>query len=433
MTEHLYVYLDTLELAAVRLGLSEGDESLANALQDLTDEANDLLSLAPTSVLDKTGLAASKDPHDFFAIGGYSWPNPSSPDGLPYQYRDSQTNPGAISSDEFDKGRYEEMTRRVAVLALAYFYTSDSRYSEHAAALLRKWFIDPETRMNPNFRYAAARPGVWDGHFSGVIEGVYLIEMLDFVGLLEESAAWTPSDDAGLRSWFRDLSDWLAHSSFGRREIYSTNNHGSYLLAQVIAFATYANQPRRARRAVSLAQSQLRRQIKPDGSMPREIDRADGWFYSVYGLRAFTVIARMAERYGVNMWKDNDGIIAQACASLAPYLTGDVEWPFSRDKKPWEHDAVQLFHLAARAYGSAHLAAAADAIVRQSDSAQPNLLLLGINRARVSSGDFPLPAARPWRHPVNVKRDPGAVVEHFSSRVFGVLASRGAWPGRRLP
>ncbi|MCR2793525.1 alginate lyase family protein [Microbacterium sp. zg.Y625] len=431
MTSYILTYLDYSELRFVRDQFRAGEPEIVSAVTELTREADSLLGIPPASVTDKTALAASGNPHDFYAIGGYSWPNPETPDGLPYQYRDSETNPEALNSTAFDKGRYEDMTARVATLGLAYFYTSDTRYSTHATRLLRAWFIDPTTRMNPHFRYAAARPGVWDGHFTGTIEGVFLIEMLDYVALIGDSSEWTSSDDEALRSWFRELSDWLAHSPFGRREIFSTNNHGSYLLAQILAFATYGREYERARRVIPLARRELRRQIRPDGSMPLEIDRADGWFYSVYGLRAFTVLARLAEHYGENLW--NRGALAQACASLAPYLTGATAWTFTRGHKPWEHDAIQLYHLAARAYRSADLLSTAMTIANESSEPLRDQTLLGLPATDVTGGHKRIPLAQHWTHASLPKRGPVSAGSKLTARALGALCARGLWPGRALP
>ncbi len=49
-------------------------------------------------------------------------------------------------------------------LRLAYYFSENEMYAEHAAKLLRVWFLDPETRMNPNLNYAQAIKG-------GMMEG----------------------------------------------------------------------------------------------------------------------------------------------------------------------------------------------------------------------------------------------------------------------
>lgn len=429
MSARELVYGDRAEIARVKDQIRAGDAGLAAAVDRLRAEAESLLEFAPASVIDKTSVAASGDAHDFFAIGAYSWPDPSKPDGRPYVYRDSETNPESVASTDYDKGPYEEMTRRVAILALAFFYTEDARFAQHGARLLRAWFCDDETRMNPNFRYAAGRPGVWDGHFSGVIEGVYLIEMLDAVALLEDSPAWSASDSRQLRDWFGELSDWLVTSPFGRREIYTPNNHGSYVLAQIIAFSSFAGRDERARRAIVIARKQLRRQIKVDGSMPREIDRADGWFYSFYGLRAFVVIARLSEIHGANLWRDEPRL-AQACASLAPYASGRNHWKFGRGSKSWRRDAAQLFCVAARAYASTALRATAVTIASGGKNPYPYANLLGA-LGPADAHEERLPEPVEWSEG---SIDGGFIerVETLSSRVFGVLAARGLWSARTL-
>ena len=42
----------------------------------------------------------------------------------------------------------------VVPLVLAWWYTDEIVYAEHAALLLRTWFIAPETAMNPNLEHA---------------------------------------------------------------------------------------------------------------------------------------------------------------------------------------------------------------------------------------------------------------------------------------
>ena len=92
-------------------------------------------------------------PNDFYSNGDYWWPDPAKPDGLPYIQRDGQTNP-----ENFNHHRLavRQLRDAVAALGAAYKITGEERYADKAAELLRVFFLDPATRMNPNLNY---RPG----------------------------------------------------------------------------------------------------------------------------------------------------------------------------------------------------------------------------------------------------------------------------------
>lgn len=323
--------------------------------RSITSAAENALAKRTTSVLDKTTVAASGNKQDFFAIGAYSWPNPNTTDGMPYIRRDSMPNPEAYASEKFDKGRFQSMVNDVKDLALAYALVREERYALKAIDLLDKWFINTECRMNPNLNHAGAQPGVNEGRYSGVIEGVILIELLDYVTLLEPSPAWTAAIDQDLRAWFAEFSTWLVKSRFGKQEINSVNNHGSYYLVQVMAFSIYGGNLERARSVLPLARRQLAQQIARDGSMPRETERPNSFFYSIYGLRAFTMLARFSEALGEDLWNlcvngYETPAIARAFQNLAPYLTGEREWTGARTDTGFSPYALQMCWMASDAY-----------------------------------------------------------------------------------
>ena len=76
-------------------------------------------------------------------------------------------------------------------LALAWLATGRDAYIGHAADLVRRWFLDPETRMAPHLTYAQVR-GRWPGDTgakSGLIEMKDLYYFLDAVRLVERAGA----------------------------------------------------------------------------------------------------------------------------------------------------------------------------------------------------------------------------------------------------
>src|ERR1700685_3721990 len=109
---------DPQTLAASKAALAAGDASLKPALDNLLDDANDLLDRRPPSVMDKRQPPPSGDKHDFMSQAPYYWADPNSPDGY-YVRRDGQRNPQAGKNS--DAGNWYSTTQSAHTLALAYY------------------------------------------------------------------------------------------------------------------------------------------------------------------------------------------------------------------------------------------------------------------------------------------------------------------------
>ncbi len=400
-------------------------------LLQLADAA---LVRAPTSVIDKPAPAPSGDRHDFFAIGAYSWPNPETADGLPYVRRDGVHNPEAYTSERYDKGRFQTFVNDVCLLSTAFFYSGNQAYAAKAKEILRRWFGNPSTRMNPSFRYAAAHPGISDGKHSGIIEGVILIEMLDHLVLLERQRVLDQDEIRIIQNWFRELSDWLVTSEFGRREFLTSNNHGSYYLAQVMTFSSYAQLHERAHASVRFAKRQIHHQFSADGSLPAELARSNSFFYSIYGLRAFVILARASEQYGVDLWsyrrpKETAAVMAQAFRFMLPYLSGHREWSGKRLDSGHTPHALQMCRIAGRAYRAKSFDDAVCFLTSQTGAVSETDSVLGwacrVATAEGTTSFGPIDFDKPLpRH--------GAESTPFAIKAMKGLTMLGLWPRGRL-
>jgi hypothetical protein len=321
--------LDQDYLAGVRERARRSDEALKAALDALEQDARKALAMTPVSVMDKAITPPSGDKHDYMSQAPYWWPDPAKPDGRPYIRRDGDRNPEINRiTDHHNLGR---LTSTVGTLGLAFHLTGRDEYAAHAARLVRVWFLDPATRMNPHLKFSQGIPGINDGRGIGIIETRGLPEMLDGVLLLAGSPRWTKTDEAGLQSWMRAYLTWLLESQHGQEEAKNGNNHETWYDVQVAGLALYTGQRDVARRTVEGARQRIARQIEPDGRQPRELERTRAWDYSEFNLRAFFDLANLAKPFQVDLWgyRTSDGrSLRRALDFLVPYAARDQKWPY---------------------------------------------------------------------------------------------------------
>jgi hypothetical protein len=329
------VSTNPVDLAALKAKLAADPGPLRPALDRLLREAEAALGQRPLSVLDRKKSLAGVDRHDYVSYAPYFWPDPAKPDGLPYLRKDGRHNRELVRQG--DRENFGSIKKAVSALALGYYFTGKEQYAHHAATLLRTWFLDPKTRMNPNLNHAQAIPGGVSGRPAGLIEFRDMPQLVDALGLLEASAAWTPADRQAMRVWMGQFYDWLTTSTIGKGEDQARNNHASWYDVQVMALALYLGKTDDARRvAERFGERRIATQIQPDGSQPRELARANSWGYSVFNVTAMMSMAELAERVGVDLWRfrTKDGrSIRAALDYLTLFLDGQRPWPHARDRE----------------------------------------------------------------------------------------------------
>ncbi|GMW02040.1 MAG: alginate lyase [Candidatus Hydrogenedentota bacterium] len=320
----------------------------------LISRAKDALTLGPFSVVHKKSTPPSGDKHDFYSLSPYHWPNSDKPDGVPYVFRDGEVNPEA-ETNAYDRVRYFALVDAVSVLSQAYYWTGDRTYADRTALLLRAWFVDPSTRMNPNLQYAQHVPGNDSGPPWGVIRGAKLLEIIDGVKRIHPSGAWSPDDDAAFRTWLDLYLQWLQTSDKGKREAMAWNNHGTWYDAQAAGIAAYLG-----KREIVITilentrDARIGRQFKPDGSQPLETRRTKSWDYCIMNLEGWCRLADLGEEMGVDLWNfstaEGCGIM-QALAYLTPFALGNAPWIHENIKDFSPETIAPLLMRAARASG----------------------------------------------------------------------------------
>lgn len=368
--------MDKQRLQQTRSKIKSGEKSYEAALVAIESDAKKALAAGPFSITAKSAVPPSGDKHDYMSQAPYFWPDPKSPNGLPYIRRDGERNP---EINRFpDHRTLDQVENAVETLALAYYFKRDERYAEKAVALLRGFFLDPATRMNPNLQYAQAIPGINTGRGIGLIETRGLIRVVDAIGLLDDSRAFTGADEKGLKDWFGKFLTWMQESKNGREESAAKNNHGTYYDVQTASFALFLGKQELAKQIIETAKTKrIAIQIEPDGRQPLELARTRAWSYSVGNLSGLIQLATLGDIVGVDLWnyQTADGrSIRRALEYLYPFSVGE-RWKYQQLGE-WQPESLfPLLRRAAVKYRDAKFRAMMSKVPLGDASGKENLIL----------------------------------------------------------
>jgi len=299
--------------------------------------ADSVLNAVPSSVTAVRCPRSAGGPHDFYSEGDYWWPDPNKPDGLPYVQRDGQSNPNNFLHHRL---AVRDLRDAVAALGAVYRITADDRYATKAVELLRVFFLDPKTRMNPHLKYAQAIPGITPGRGIGIIDTLHLAEVPSAIAAMQTSPAFPAEVLAGLKQWFSDYVSWMTASKNGQDEANAGNNHAVAYWLQVASFAGFTGDE------VKLAECRRRfkevfivKQMATDGSFPAELRRTKPYGYSIFQLDNMVTLCQVLSTTRDNLWvftlPDGRGI-RKAMEYLYPYLADKSTWPRKPDIQAWE-------------------------------------------------------------------------------------------------
>jgi hypothetical protein len=269
--------------------------------------------------------------HDYYSNGDYWWPNPDTPDGLPYIHRDGETNPGNFNGHRM---MLRKMRTNVVYLSYAYKLTKEEKYADFATRMLKEFFLDEDTKMNPHLSYAQALPGICEGRGIGIIDTLHLVDVPFAIEVLTTSNAMTEDIYKGLKKWFARYLGWMLTDENGIAEMNTTNNHSVCFFVQAAAFALFTDNERIADFCREHYKHVLMKQMAEDGSFPRELGRTKPYNYSIFVVDNMVSLCQLLSKPEDNLWeyttKDGRGI-KKAIEFITPYILDKSSWPYPKD------------------------------------------------------------------------------------------------------
>lgn len=300
--------------------------------------AREALAAPTIHITDAVALLSPGTIHDYYSNGDYWWPNPNTPDGIPYIRRDGQTNP-----DNFNEHRMilRRLRTYVANLAAAYLMTGYEAYAQKAILFLEEFFIHESTKMNPHLMYAQAIPGICSGRGIGIIDTLHLIDIPVAIDILKHSRAMTTDVLMGLREWFRDYLKWMNTHEYGIEEMNTDNNHSVCWHVQAAVFAIFTGE----RDIEALCRDRYKNYLLPnqmsrDGSFPLELARTKPYSYSLFNLDNMVTLCHILSTPDDNLWEftlEDGRSIGRGLDFLYPYIEDRDKWPYSEDVEHFSH------------------------------------------------------------------------------------------------
>jgi len=317
--------LSLLLIAALPLVAAPVIGSLAKAL------------VAPIiTVTDKAKPSPTGDNHDYVSYARYYWPNPNTPDGLPFVSRDGQHNREQVAAGDRDK--VDKLVDAVTQLAHGWTEQHRADCALRAGEWLRAWFITPATRMAPGLKYAQVRLGHSQnlGNAAGVLDTRDFAKIVAVIPVLRGSPAFTADEEKAIQAWFGEHYRWLQTAPTAKAEHAAKNNHGTWFLVQAAAIAHYLGKDDEARALYEEDKAHIAAHFAADGSQPEEIRREDGLHYSHFNLQAHLELAVQAKKLGVDLWHyiaPNGASLKKGIEYVRPYNAAPETWPHKEKEK----------------------------------------------------------------------------------------------------
>ncbi|CAO3607114.1 unnamed protein product [Cunninghamella echinulata] len=291
------------------------------------------------------------DPNDYVSLARYFWPNPSTPNGLPYVRRDGAVNPEINNLPDYQT--FHDFAKELQFLSLGYYYFNNETYAEKGYQHIYSFFIRPETRMNPHLHYASFIRGYDKGRSKGIIDLSHLPTILDSIAILQSSKAWKSGTNSELRHWFNTYLNWMTTSAHGIEEYEAKNNHGTYYDVQRIALYIFLNEKEKAKTASQeVITKRIITQIRPSGEQAEETLRPFSWYYSTFNLKAFFQLGRLAQKVNVDLFSfqtESRIGIRQALEFLIPSAVDEASWQFN-NTGGFKKGSKYLLHILEEAY-----------------------------------------------------------------------------------
>lgn len=315
----------------------------------IIERANNKISISAVTITSVKAERSLGGMHDYFSEGPYWWADSTNLSG-PYIRRDGIRNPNNFNAHRTLLKSFETS---VTDLTAAFILTNESKYAEASIKHLDAWFLNEDTKMNPNLLYAQAIKGISSGRGIGIIDAIGLINVANAITILHQEGKLTDTKFSGYKLWFEEFVVWLTSHPYGIEEKNNNNNHSTWWGAQVASYSILTKRNDLLEIAISQFKTQLDIQMDSIGGFPDELSRTKPFHYMNYNLEAWNVYASIISHSSENLWeyRSKNGSLRKADEFAFNYFTNLETWPYKTDIESDVQISNELyFWLASKGY-----------------------------------------------------------------------------------
>ncbi|MBS8225590.1 glycosyltransferase [Vannielia litorea] len=286
------------------LSAAPPDTAKGQLYSRLLQEAELALQRPASSVTDKSIAPPGGTLHDYF------------PQAAELEIPDDPGMAPALS----DRVRLGEFIYDATILALAGAAAREGSFSAGGAALVRRWFVEPATRMSPNLNFAELAPGGKAEMPGGrLAELRNLPVLLDAIRLLVRSGAMSPEDKTGFDAWLAEYAGWIRAARDEVPEDRLACEIATGCELQQAAIAAYLSDVETLAQVFRRSRERLLVQFDAKGRPRGKSRAAKVPEVHLSNLLAWANLATIAEQCGDRLWDFSDGdgpILARAFGAV---------------------------------------------------------------------------------------------------------------------
>lgn len=264
--------------------------------------------------------------NDYYSDSPYWWPVEDDPTA-PYLRRDGERNPDRFMDH---KDEVAKLYKGVMSLAFYSYFTNNSNYGKKANDLLKVWFVDEATKMNPNLKNSQLIRNRTRKRGVGIIDGRRFAALTEAIILLKQNGQLDKEVFEGIRIWYSELLIWLTSSYYGLDEKQRGNNHGTWWSAQVALSSNLLQNSEEIKLLDEHSKHYLLdNQIDENARQPLEEARTKSLAYSMFNVTAHSYLNSIFIKNNIDNWNyvNKNGVtLISVVDYLIPFVINPSDW-----------------------------------------------------------------------------------------------------------